>query len=492
MEIIRTLIAFAVLPDLKAPVPPEWPMYSMFYYNQIPRIQDVLQLMQPCLVPYPGDERSDPKSKIYLREREKLQAVEREYLERQQKHAKMLAEYLLKQWPCAEPHLDEFLRTLTAPFLVNTGIVLEVIQPEWSRLLQNMELSDYISRVQRILDQYQLEDGQASVLHPRGDNLEQDCYPTPSYNLRDSPTLLENFLSMKVPESLRNEINSTEPCNAVGLVVCQSTMPKPFKIEHSITTPGVRDLIASQSSMTIPGVLPLFGSRPQDPSSTPLHEVRQLETIVTTLTHSRSLVRQQYGKDLSQSLVALHRNQNSLQKKLDQVNPVELPLLISRSQGEIKAQVDRFRQLFESRDPGIAYWLQQAGLWPCIRAVTLLESLRSTAICKFGRGMKENLILYACAITKLQRLLRIQDAHQKKINQRVLEESENVGHSNWNPIDRPDWILFEIDANMLIRPGQVDVALATISPASKSNSVLQMNMGQGMLKSRTVFPGKKN
>ena len=106
--------------------------------------------------------------------------------------------------------------------------------------------------------------------------------------------------------------------------------------------------------------------------------------------------------------------------------------------------------------------------------------------------MKGILIAYACAITKLQRLLRIQDAHQKNNNQRVLEESENVGHLNWNPIDRPDWILFEIDANMLIRPGQVDVALATISPASKSNSVLQMNMGQGMLKSRTVFPGKKN
>jgi hypothetical protein len=131
--------------------------------------------------------------------------------------------------------------------------------------------------------------------------------------------------------------------------------------------------------------------------------------------------------------------------------------------------------------------MQQAELWPCIRAVTLLESLRSTAVCKFGGGMKGILIAYACAITKLQRLLRIQDAHQKNNNQRVLEESENVGHLNWNPIDRPDWILFEIDANMLIRPGQVDVALATISPASKSNSVLQMNMGQGMLKSRTRY-----
>ena len=44
-----------------------------------------------------------------------------------------------------------------------------------------------------------------------------------------------------------------------------------------------------------------------------------------------------------------------------------------------------------------------------------------------------------------------------------------------------NWLLLEIDANIQIRNDQVDVALATISPASQSNSVLQMNMGQGKL-----------
>jgi hypothetical protein len=78
----------------------------------------------------------------------------------------------------------------------------------------------------------------------------------------------------------------------------------------------------------------------------------------------------------------------------------------------------------------------------------------------------------------LVRLLRIDYARQKGNQQQLEEEQENLGHRNWKPIDRPDWLLLEIDANMLIRPGQVDVALATISPVSKSNSVLQMNMGQ--------------
>ncbi|KAK7420617.1 hypothetical protein QQZ08_010309 [Neonectria magnoliae] len=46
-------------------------------------------------------------------------------------------------------------------------------------------------------------------------------------------------------------------------------------------------------------------------------------------------------------------------------------------------------------------------------------------------------------------------------------------------MDYPEWLLLEIDNNLLIRPSQVNVAIAIISPASSSNSVLQMNMGQG-------------
>jgi hypothetical protein len=409
-------------------------------------------MLQPCLIPYPGDERSDPKSKLYYRQREKLQAIEQKYLEDQQRDAKILAEYLQKQWPCAEPNLDNFL---TASLLIDTGTVLEIIQPEWTRLFQNMELSHYLSKIQLILNQFQLDDGQSSVLSLAGNNVEQDCYPTPSYNLRDWPTLLGNFLPMKVPESLGHDISSTESRREVDLVVSQSTMPKPFKIDHSITTPGVRDLVASQSPVPIPGVLPLFGSPKQEfsPTPPPPPEIRELESIVGAFAHSPSLVRQQYSEDLTHSLVALRQYQNCPQQHSEQINSAKLSTLISQSEGEIEFRLEKLRQLFTAHEPQRAYWLQQAELWPSVTAVTLLESLRSATICKFGKGMKEFLIGYACAITKLQRLLRIQDAQQKNNRQKVIEEQGNVGHSNWKPIDRPDWILFEIDANMLIRPG---------------------------------------
>jgi hypothetical protein len=50
----------------------------------------------------------------------------------------------------------------------------------------------------------------------------------------------------------------------------------------------------------------------------------------------------------------------------------------------------------------------------------------------------------------------------------------------------PDWLLFEIESNLLIRQKQVEVANAIISPPSGSNSLLQLNMGEG--KQMASFP----
>lgn len=59
------------------------------------------------------------------------------------------------------------------------------------------------------------------------------------------------------------------------------------------------------------------------------------------------------------------------------------------------------------------------------------------------------------------------------------EALKNPGHQNWDPLQRPDWLLMELECDLFIRPEQVQVADAIISPLSGKNSVLQMNMGQG-------------
>jgi hypothetical protein len=93
--------------------------------------------------------------------------------------------------------------------------------------------------------------------------------------------------------------------------------------------------------------------------------------------------------------------------------------------------------------------------------------------------MREGLVSYGVLVTTLQRLLRIRHAQLKGDQHSLLQEWRNTGHENWSPSEFPDWLLLEIESDLLIRCEQIDVAHAIISPASGSNSVLQMNMGKG-------------
>ncbi|GME23911.1 hypothetical protein GTA08_BOTSDO13117 [Neofusicoccum parvum] len=144
----------------------------------------------------------------------------------------------------------------------------------------------------------------------------------------------------------------------------------------------------------------------------------------------------------------------------------------------VLAYFEQICQALECDDPRVA-WLKHGGLWPCISPVTLLEQLRTVVKTRFGFGMRDALIEYSVSITTLQQLLRIDDAWMQKNTKAVDEEASNSGHENWDPAEYPDWLLLEIDGNLLIRREQVDVALSTISPPSGGNAVLQMNMGQG-------------
>ncbi|KKK21024.1 hypothetical protein AOCH_006713 [Aspergillus ochraceoroseus] len=100
--------------------------------------------------------------------------------------------------------------------------------------------------------------------------------------------------------------------------------------------------------------------------------------------------------------------------------------------------------------------------------------------------MKELLTSYGMAIVKLQKFLRLKEAFLKQDRGRLNQEQNNPGHVNWDPINLSDWLLLEIDANIQIRQDQVTIALEMISPTLGSNSVLQINMGQG--KTSVIMP----
>jgi hypothetical protein len=444
MDVLRTLVAFTVLQDLKVLSPPKWPAYSQFRQNQVPRIDYLLQLMKSCLVPYRGDLRSTFEFNLNPKQRRRLESAELAHEKQQEADSKSLAEFLLKQWPCPEPTIEGL--PMSTPLLVNVGKALEVIRPEWLRLFQNLEHSDYVSQVQRVLDCHHA--------NPR----------------RPEEPLVLGFGEQEIFQ--RCDRGGTFP-------TLQKLLSKAIELKSGCLTLSH----TFESNRTRPTSNPnLDNGRRQKLAPALSPEIRELETIIGIVAKSRSAVRRQYGEDLFQSLKALQRFRSASQEQQhNSVNAARLAAEISQARLDIQNQLDRLRKALEREES--AHWLQQAGLWPSITPVTLLENLRSTSSCEFGYGIKNDLFSYAQSITVLQRLLRVEDALQKGNMQRLMEEQENLGHSNWKPLDCPDWLLLEIDSNILIRPGQVDVTLATISPESGSNSVLQMNMGQGRFKS---------
>jgi hypothetical protein len=100
-----------------------------------------------------------------------------------------------------------------------------------------------------------------------------------------------------------------------------------------------------------------------------------------------------------------------------------------------------------------------------------------------SKGWRDALVKYGIAITVLQRAKRmlnyVSDAD-------LLNELMNPGHEGWNPLKYPDWVLLEIENNILIRPVQAQIASCMMSPPQSASSVMQLNMGEG--KSSVIVP----
>lgn len=454
MDILRVLIAFMVSESLKALDPPEWPSYTQFRQNEVPTSDYFGALIKNCVIQYPGDERSTLGFSLGFKLRRKLELAQQAHEQQTDRDCKVLVEYLLEQWPCPEPTIEGFSRTL----LLDVPRALEIIRPNWLRLFQNMELSNYIQVVQNILD---LNATRKRIDLPKLPMEAQEVH-TAGFCGSELPDLSQHLLRKSCPIFSNWWMPQQIISNEEKKRLTNSTLENGLTVSQKENIPN--DTLA-----------PCRSKCALSPVS---REIRELESIIDEIANSQSTVHQRYGRDMMQSLDALKIIKSVPNCDLEPIHLATLRSEISSAQRTVRERFDQISLAFERNDVR-APWLKAGGLWPCITTVTLLEQLRSTSTSKFGAGMKQSLVGYATSITVLQHLLRLEDAHLKLNKQRLLEEQNNYGHSNWQPLENPDWLLVEIDANILIRHNQVDVALATISPASGSNSVLQMNMGQG-------------
>ena len=169
-------------------------------------------------------------------------------------------------------------------------------------------------------------------------------------------------------------------------------------------------------------------------------------------------------------------------------SPYALKALLENHLKLCKSHVDdigrKIRQCLQAEASILRRLACGAKVWPRLSTTALLQCLANDKVASVQEDWKDTLIAYGIAISNLQRTERLLACIGK--DSELLSELSNPGHQSWDPIQYPDWLLLEIENNILIRAVQAQIAHEMISPSSGANSVLQLNMGEG--KSSVIVP----
>jgi hypothetical protein len=465
-HLIQVLVAFAVLPDFqdKGLQPPPHPSYAHFRYKQTPNVKILMEIMKNAKVPYRSSEQfmSRQAGQFFLAK-----------LNHEKAASACLEEFsrsIMKQWP---KRLQLQLEWTSDPpvHLLDHGEALRIITNEYTRLMQNFEFSEYLDKVQLVLHRHSVGDSGNPLAHQNNtetfsSQLPIACLRTYPIRFRggEMPTLTD--LLQKATPSVADPHRSLTANGAIYSGHASLALRTLTNGLTQISTQPTRPFTGMMGPKAVRGTV-----------NKPAVHVKELGDIMSAYRRSASSVKKRYGKELEDSIAALVEHMSTPKQTIGVFNATQLSNQIVASNAGFRDTIERIRDSLQHGD-NRARWLRHAG-WPRLTAVTLLTELRSTSNVRFGKNTKDMLVNLGLAATQYQRFLRIHDALSSNRQQQLSDEKANPGHKNWKPEDNVDWLLLEIDSDLLLRPEQVDVAKATISPSSGENSVLQLLMGKG-------------
>ncbi|CAG8984161.1 hypothetical protein HYALB_00008163 [Hymenoscyphus albidus] len=126
----------------------------------------------------------------------------------------------------------------------------------------------------------------------------------------------------------------------------------------------------------------------------------------------------------------------------------------------------------------------RASILPRLSPSILIGLLARFNAVQLTPAWKTAIVYYAMALANIQKAERLVACGKRDVD--ILNELTNVGHANWDPMEFPEWLLLELESNILIRPEQAQIAREMIAPRSGTNAIMQLNMGLG--KSSVIVP----
>ncbi|KIJ18003.1 hypothetical protein PAXINDRAFT_9092 [Paxillus involutus ATCC 200175] len=121
------------------------------------------------------------------------------------------------------------------------------------------------------------------------------------------------------------------------------------------------------------------------------------------------------------------------------------------------------------------------GLYDHSRAAHNLLAMKRVGILRGGapHGLEEKVV-------PPSQHLRITHYTELAGNDELFGELVNRGCDGWQAEQHPDWLLIQLEANLLVRRIQAEIAFEMVSPQSGQNTTMQLNMGEG--KSSVIIP----
>ncbi|KAL5320169.1 hypothetical protein ACEPPN_010970 [Leptodophora sp. 'Broadleaf-Isolate-01'] len=188
----------------------------------------------------------------------------------------------------------------------------------------------------------------------------------------------------------------------------------------------------------------------------------------------------QYAGDLLQSSEAL-RAEESTRLTL----PIECTSILEAHSRQVRQVLKAIHGTICDRlQTGLSSVTRTTKMLPRLSPTSLLSHLARAKFTALPDDWKISLVQYALAITAVQRAERLLAVASNSAA--LLGELENPGHQGWDPLSHPEWILLEIENDILIRQEQAQISHEMSNPSSGSNSVMQMNMGLG--KTSVIVP----
>ncbi|KAE9977309.1 hypothetical protein EG327_007776 [Venturia inaequalis] len=418
-SLVHTLLSFATVPQLRALSLPDQPGYSLSH-GYAPDKSELVALIKANAKGF----YQSPESKLPKLESEHSEAqadARRRYLheEQCQNYATDLAENFISQWPSATIGLPTDAKFAT---YFDVGPIPNAVGLKFASWFRNKAFKVFINQVQSILN----------TLKP--------SQIVPGTPVVPTTTLIASLVA--------------NPCVNWDRLF-QSTAPS----LNSVNDLSIDDFLQ------------------KSPVSKDHHRTRELLDRMLALASDQ--YEKRYCLDMVQSLKSLQEASHEMQFASGDNNELTLHSILqdaeTRYQGHVDSSLASIEAAFLAEATLADKLAHDAFIWPRVSPTGLLQHLfgSKTISCEWKRA----LIQYGTAIAKVQHCRRA--LALIKNPSELLRELLNRGHVGWNAEEYPEWLLFEIENNLFIRPTQAQIAKEMLSPSSGGNYCYQMNMGEG-------------